>query len=393
MSVATGKRTPLYSRHTEMGARCIEFGGWLMPLQYSGILAEHHAVRNAAGLFDVSHMGQFRVAGPGAADALDRLLTNDIRRLAVGQGQYTLMCNPDGGVLDDLIVYRMAETEYRLVVNASRTAADWAWMEARISTPSASTSVDLSDLGPAWGILALQGPLALSILAQFIARHGPSTASPALLSSLRRFHLMALPMGGGTAWVARTGYTGEDGVEMLVPAGHLLEVWDRLLETGRPQGLLPVGLGARDTLRLEACLPLYGHELTEQITPLEAGLDRFVCLDKPAFVGREALIAQKSRGAPRRCVAFRLAHSGPPPRPQYAIFSQTDPPRPIGEVASGTQSPTLGAGIGMGYVPPEFAAPETPIHIDIRGRLTSAIVTPKPLYRRPIPPPAKPLKP
>ncbi len=393
MSLATGKRTPLYPRHTEMGARCIEFGGWLMPLQYSGIMAEHHAVRNAAGLFDVSHMGQFRVAGPGAADALDRLLTNDIRRLAIGQGQYTLMCNPGGGVLDDLIVYRVAETEYRLVVNASRTAADWAWIEARISTPSATTSVDLSDLGPAWGILALQGPLALSIFSQSIARQGPSAALPATVNSLRRFHLMALPIGNGTAWVARTGYTGEDGVEILVPAGHLLEMWDRLLETGRPQGLLPVGLGARDTLRLEACLPLYGHELTEQITPLEAGLDRFVRLDKPAFVGREALIAQKSRGTTRRCVAFRLVNPGPPPRPHYAIFNGANPPQPIGEVVSGTQSPTLGAGIGMGYVPAEFAAPETPIHIDIRGRLTSAIVAPKPLYARPIPPPAKPPKP
>ncbi len=375
------RRTPLFESHRRLGGRLIEFGGWEMPVQYSSIVDEHHAVRKAAGLFDVSHMGKVLVSGSGAAPFLNQTLTNDIRKLAPGAGQYTLMCNPPGGVIDDLYAYRLADDEYLLIINASRSDADWDWLQHRCDSTSAPGALKLRNVSEQYGIVALQGPRAVECMTEVIpggSIRGCLAAHPA---ELKKNQAGVFLFNAAPVIVARTGYTGEDGFEMVAPSDSLAALWEHCLAVGRSFGLQPAGLGARDTLRTESCYPLYGHELDEKTTPLEAGLGFFVALDKD-FVGREALAAQKAAGVSRKCVAFVMTGKCPPPRPHYAVYAAGSR---VGEVASGTQSPTLGAGIGMAYVPAGMSAQGTALEIEVRGQRFPAEVRPKPLYRRPTP--------
>ena len=355
------RRTPLYAAHLERGAKMVPFGGWEMPVQYSSIIEEHIAVRERVGLFDISHMGEVLVAGPNAERALNHLLTNDVRKIDAGKAQYTLMCNERGGVIDDLIVYRVAPTVYLLVINASNIEKDFAWMNAHVNT-----SAVFENESDKTAALALQGPNATKLLAE-------------AATSVRHFHIARLDVLGCECWVARTGYTGEDGFEILCDANDATELWNALLTRGRDFGIRPCGLGARDTLRLEMCYPLHGNDLTEQTTPLEAGLGKFVSFDKGEFMGREALAAQKEKGVARKLIAFNMAGKTPPPRPHYVIAAGG---RKIGEVTSGTLSPTLGIGIGMGYVESGAAQIDTRIEIEIRGKNYPATIERKPLLKR-----------
>ena len=377
------KRTPLFAAHQRLGGKLIEFGGWEMPVHYSSITDEHLAVRHAAGLFDISHMGEVWIDGPQAEAFLNQVLTNDLRKLAPGHGQYTLMCNEQGGVIDDLYAYRLGPAEYLLIINASRIPNDVAWLQEQLSRLGPRAGVRLQDASEATGALAVQGPrVAAFINAGF---PGPLTGGAAvgLPTELKKNQVARTQFAGRQVWVSRTGYTGEDGFEIVAPGEVIEAVWNRLLELGRPHGLKPAGLGARDTLRTEACYPLYGHELDEATTPLEAGLGFFVALTKGEFIGRPALAEQKLKGVSRKLVAFKMAGKSPPPRPGYAIWSQGAAAEKIGEVASGTQSPSLGIGLGMACLPSQFAQPQTPLAIEIRGQRAPALVVPKPFYRRP----------
>ncbi len=376
------KRTPLFGIHQKLGGRLVEFGGWEMPVQYTSIMEEHLAVRNAAGIFDISHMGEVLVNGGAGEEFLNRLLTNDVRKISAGQGQYTLMCNGRGGVVDDLYVYRIAAAEFLLIINASRIDADLAWCRGQLAAYPHRSLVQLQDVSNQTAAVAVQGPR----VAQFIDAcfSGGSTGGAVVgrASELKKNQIAQFQFAHGPAWVGRTGYTGEDGFEVVAPADILGAVWSQLMAAGEPIGVQPAGLGARDTLRTEVCYPLYGHELDEKTTPIEAGLGFFVTLDKGEFTGRTVLAEQKANGVSKQCVAFKMTGKSAPPRPHYAIWSTGPGAALIGEAVSGTQSPSLGAGIGMGYVPPAFARPQTPIEIEIRGNRSSAMVLQKPLYRK-----------
>jgi len=376
------KRTPLYAAHRGLGGRLIEFSGWEMPVQYSSITDEHLAVRQAAGLFDISHMGEVLLSGPGAEAFLNHAVTNDLRKLMPGQGQYTLLCNDRGGTIDDLYAYRLAQQDYLLIINASRIEADVAWLETQLAAFPQRSAVNLQNTSEETGALAIQGPR----VAQFIdgCFPGPATGGTGVgrVTDLKKNQIACFGHAGGTAWVSRTGYTGEDGFEVVAPAGDIEAIWNQLLAAGRPHGLKPAGLGARDTLRTEVCYPLYGHELDENTTPIEAGLGFFVGLDKGEFIGRAVLADQKAKGPARKLVAFKMTDKSAPPRPHYAIWSVGPAAARIGEVSSGTQSPSLGVGIGLGYVPAELARPNTSIRIEIRGKLAPALLVPKPIYRK-----------
>ena len=370
--------------HQKHGGRLVEFGGWEMPVQYTGIVDEHLTVRRAAGLFDVSHMGEVSMAGPGALAFLNAVLTNDLRKLAVGQGQYTLMCQERGGVLDDLYAYRLGDTDFLLIINASRIDADMAWLEKQFAAFSNPGETRLRNRSDELGAIAVQGPK----VAEFIDRSfvgevtgGTSVARP---TGLKKNQIAGRIGQGEMIGISRTGYTGEDGFEIVTPAGLIEAAWSHLLEIGQSSGLKPAGLGARDTLRTEAGYPLYGHELDENTTPLEAGLGAFVALEKTEFIGRSALLDQKTRGVNKRCVAFKMTDRSAPPRPHYPIWSGGANASRIGEVVSGTQSPSLNVGIGLGYVPPEFAKPGTDLQIEIRGQRSPAITVAKPIYRKPV---------
>ncbi len=354
------KRTPLCSAHHKLGGKLIEFGGWEMPVQYTSITDEHLAVRQAAGLFDISHMGEVTIMGPAAEAFLNHTLTNDLRKLADGQGQYTLMCNERGGVIDDLYAYRLAANEYFLVINASRTDADVAWLDQQLAAFPRRNEVKLHNHSDYAAALAVQGPRVV----EFINRcfPGPATSGTMVeqVTDLKKNQVANFAHAGAAIWISRTGYTGEDGFEIVALGESIEAIWNQLLAAGQPHGLKPAGLGARDTLRTEVCYPLYGHELDEDTTPIEAGLGFFVALDKGEFVGRAVLAEQKAGGTARKLVAFRMTDRSAPPRPHYAIWSTGPGAAKIGEVTSGTQSPSLGVGIGMGYVPPEFAKANTP---------------------------------
>lgn len=345
--------SPLEPSHLAHGARLVPFAGWLMPVQYSGITDEHLAVRNHAGVFDISHMGEFFVSGPGAAAWLNRLLTNDLAKLAVGEGQYTLMLNDRGGVIDDLIVYRTEPEQFFLVVNASKIDEDAAWMRARLPSDG---SVVFEDQSAAWAGMAVQGPSAAALLDHLPPRNGVKV--------------------GGSVIICRTGYTGEDGFELFVPAEAGAAWFERFLAAGAK----PCGLGARDTLRLEMCYPLNGNDLSPDRTPLEAGLGFFVAMEKGDFTGRNVLAAQKAAGSHDRLVALRLLEKGPPLRSHYAVKADG---RTIGELCSGGISPSLGLGIGLAYLPATHTATGTQLAIDIRGRLHPAEVVKKPFYKKP----------
>jgi aminomethyltransferase len=373
------KRTPLFDLHQKLSGKLIEFGGWEMPVYYTSIVDEHQAVRNAAGLFDISHMGEVIVSGVGAEDFLNATLTNDIQKLATGQGHYTLMCNEQGGVIDDLYAYRMNASDFLLIVNASRIVEDMAWLELRNSGQAS-----VQNVSDDFGAMAVQGPA----VREFIDVAFPSASCGGTevkrASDLRKNQVGVFVHDFATVYIARTGYTGEDGFEVVVPAEKLTSAWNCLLNAGQPHGIKPCGLGARDTLRTEVCYPLYGHELNEQTTPIEAGLGFFVALDKGAFIGRDVLARQKTSGGSKCCVAFKMIGKSAPPRAGYPIWSSGADGRLIGQVVSGTQSPSLSTGIGIGYVEPGFAKAETPLEIEIRGRRTLARVVKKPIYRKPV---------
>jgi len=359
------KKTPLYDRHLKAGAKIIDFGGWLMPVQYSGIVDEHHTVRNAVGVFDVSHMGEVFVRGPQAGAWLNSLLANNVRRLCPGQCQYTFLLNENAGVIDDLLLYRTAPEEYLLVVNASEIDKDVAWLRAHLAP-----GVELEDKSDDYAGLAVQGPRAVQLFERLFGdRHQP----PA------RNEIMRIDTDCLTLLIARTGYTGEDGFEIFFAPEHAAAVWDDLLLHGADLGIKPCGLGARDTLRLEMCYPLYGSDLSLDRSPLEAGLSFFIDLEKPEFIGRGALLAQRTAGVSQRLVPFRMTDKSPPPRSHYGVFKNGEK---IAETASGSLSPSLGAGIGMAYLPAAFARAGEAIEIEIRARRYPAVVEKRPLYRK-----------
>ena len=359
--------TPLLDRHEALGARIVEFAGWLMPIQYAGILEEHRAVRAAAGLFDLSHMGELVVEGPDAGAALAAALVTDPPALAVGRAHYSMICADDGGILDDLIVYRLAEDRFMVVANASN---------ARVVSDALVERLDgfravLDDRSLATGLVAVQGPRSLEIL-------GPLTDLDP--GAIPYYGIAEGTVAGVHALVARTGYTGEDGFEAFVDVGYAGAVWDAMLEAGRPHGLVPVGLGARDTLRLEAGMPLYGNELDRATNPFEAGLGRVVKLAKPgSFTGRAALEGVARDGVDRRLVGLVLRERGIA-RHGYPVL---DDAGTTGVVTSGTMSPTLGSAIAMAYVAPAHVEPGTMLAVEIRGARVAAEVVPLPFYKRP----------
>jgi aminomethyltransferase len=380
VSEAAQKRTPLYDEHVRLGAKIVPFAGWLMPVQYASIVEEHQAVRNNVGIFDISHMGQLIVEGSGAQTWLNTMLTNNIDKLDVGTGQYTFLLNERGGIIDDLIVYRIEEQKFLLVVNAARTDEDFAWLQKHINEgrspdrPSGGLETTapckLSNRSANFGGVAIQGP---RIAELFHALFGNDVEPPP------RNHIVDLPFGGTNVSVARTGYTGEDGVEVFFRANDAVKFWNAALEKGKPLGIKPCGLGARDTLRLEMCYPLNGSDLSPQRNPIEAGLGFFVDLTKSKFIGREALLQTKESGPQEKLVSFRMKEKGPPPRPHYSVFDNGER---IGEVTSGTISPSLNWGVGMAYVSASHAKIGAQIDIEIRERKFPATIEKKPFYKK-----------
>lgn len=352
------KRTPLEGAHQALGARLVPFAGWNMPVQYSSIIEEHRAVREKVGIFDISHMGQFIVGGSGSAAWLDTMFTNHIAKLAPGQGQYTLMLNENGGVIDDLIAYRNGENEFFLVVNASMIEEDFFWMAKH-----QPESVSLRNESELWAGMAIQGPLA----AETFAKVCPGETLPP------RNGIATTSAG---AIVCRTGYTGEDGFEFFCPADQAVAWWEKFLAAGAA----PCGLGARDTLRLEMGYPLNGSDLSPERTPIEAGLGFFCDLEKGEFIGRKVLAEQKANGPKLKLAAIQYTEKGAPPRSHYPVLSETE--KVIGELASGVLSPSLMTGIGMAYLPAEHAKLGTKVKIDVRGRLFPATVVKKPFYKK-----------
>jgi aminomethyltransferase len=359
------QRTPLYDEHKNAGAKIVPFAGFEMPVQYpAGILAEHRAVRERAGLFDVSHMGEFFVRGRGALDFVQYVTTNDASRLAVGQAQYSVLCNEQGVALDDCIVYRFAD-HFMIVVNASNRDKDRAWIQQFTGRFGAQ----LTDRSDDIALIALQGPQSSGVLARLTNTD---------LDGIRYYHFAEGEVVGKKAVISRTGYTGEDGFELYLDAADAVSVWRALIEAGAPETLGPIGLGARDSLRLEMGYILYGNDLTEANTPLEAGLGWVVKLDKADFVGRGPLAAQKQAGVRKKLIGFKLTEKGFP-RHGYVIRQNGEP---VGEVSSGTVSPMLDQGIGMGYVATEAAKAGTPLQIMVRDKALAAEVVKTPFYTK-----------
>jgi len=348
------RRTPLYDRHAAAGARLVPFAGWEMPVQYAGIREEHLAVRRNAGVFDVSHMGQVETRGPDALRFLQRLLTNDVRRIPEGGAQYSLMLREDGGVLDDLFTYRLADCVFLTVTNAANHGKDLAWLQDH----SKDFDVDVLDRAADFAMLAVQGPNACALVQSLTDGSLPA-----------RFHVVQRGFAGAATLVAGTGYTGEDGVELLLDPEHAPQAWDAIVGAGAT----PVGLGARDTLRTEVCYHLYGNDMDEQRNPIEAGLG-WCCKENTGFIGSEAVAAARKNGTDEKLVPFAIEGEG--------IARQGNPVVGGGEVTSGTFSPSLERGIGMAYVSSARAEPGTPIEIDVRGRTRPAVIERKPLYKK-----------
>ncbi len=353
-SAPTPRRTPLFEAHRSAGARLIDFAGWEMPVQYAGVIEEHLAVRSAAGVFDVSHMGEIESSGPGAVDFLQRILSNDVSKLGVGGAQYSVLCREDGGIIDDLFTYRLEPDRFLTVTNASNHAVDLAWFERQ----SADFDVDVGDRIDDYAMLAVQGPIAREMV-QAIS----DAPLPARMTVGRRV------LVGHDTLVCGTGYTGEDGVELLIAPEHVVEIWEELLR----RGVRPAGLGARDTLRLEVCYPLYGNELSLDRGPIEAGLG-WCAKEATGFIGADQVGRVRANGPQEKLVAFKLTGAGVP-RPGCPVVGG-------GQVTSGTYSPSLEIGVGMAYLAAERAAPGTPIVIDVRGRERPAVVAAKPLLGR-----------
>jgi aminomethyltransferase len=344
----------------------VPFAGWEMPVQYAGIVDEHKAVRSSVGVFDISHMGQLIVSGRGASAFLNRALTHDITLLQPGQGQYTLLLNDAGGVIDDLIAYRTSEREFFLVVNASRVDEDWARLESLLTSEDEVMMANASDFTAG---LAIQGPRSREVFASIF---GAAASYP------EKNTIFITMTAEGPMWLCGTGYTGEKGFEFFLPSEQAGSWWQKIIEAVKSEGGMPCGLGARDTLRLEMGYPLNGNDLSEQRTPLQAGLGFFVKLEKEVFAGRDALLKQKAEGLPDKLVAFRMLGAAPPPRPHYPVKAAG---AIIGEVGSGTQSPSLSCGIGMAYLPLAHSALGTQIEIEIRGRGFPAEIVKKPFYQ------------
>jgi aminomethyltransferase len=376
-------RTPLFFWHAAHGARLVPFGGWEMPVQYTSIVEEHTATRTAAGMFDISHMGRINFSGPGAAAFLERLLTNNVLTLKPGQIRYSLIVNESGGVLDDVLIYRTPAADHddhMLVVNASNRPTILEWIQSHVPRDG---SVEWIDRTMDWGMIAVQGPRSLEIVDPLIrlTKPGGEPDSAARLDALKYYTFSGIGTCGSWGIVSRTGYTGEVGFELIVPADKLVELWEKLVALGTPLGLRPCGLGARDALRLEAAMPLYGHELNEETDPFMAGLDFAVKLDKPDFIGKRALIdAKKAMDArlSRRRVGLelegkRIAREG------FLLFRGD---AKVGFITSGTYSPTLAKSIAMAYVQPDVAEPGTELTVDIRGQAVPARVVNLPFYRR-----------
>ncbi|HKA56132.1 MAG TPA: glycine cleavage system aminomethyltransferase GcvT [Candidatus Binatia bacterium] len=358
------KRTPLYDTHRALGARMTEFGGWEMPVQYTGILADHQAVRTHAGLFDLSHMGEIEIAGARALEVCQELLVTDAVLVRLGQAQYSVLCYPEGGIVDDVIGYRTADDRYLFCVNAANIAKDFDWMVTHNHGRA-----DIVNRSDEYALVAVQGPQACAVLQRLTALD---------LARVRRYWFVAGAVAGVSALVARTGYTGEDGFELFVPVQAATAVWAACLAAGRDEGIVPVGLGARDTLRLEAGYLLYGNDIDAQTTPLEAGLPRLVKFGKEKFLGREALLRQQAGGIARQLVGLKMEEPGIP-RHGYGLWHEG---RPVGRVTSGTQSPSLGVGIALGYVPPACAPVGSELAVEIRGRRARARVVARPFFRR-----------
>ncbi|MFS1512943.1 glycine cleavage system aminomethyltransferase GcvT [Chengkuizengella sp. SCS-71B] len=361
------KRTPLFNLYEKYPtARCIDFGGWELPVQFFGIQKEHEAVRNQAGLFDVSHMGEFIVTGKDAEHFIQHMTTNDVTKLNLNQAQYTLMCYPDGGVVDDLLVYKISENEFMLVVNASNIDKDLEWLQKHITG-----NVTIENKSDQTALLALQGPNAEKILSRVTADD---------IHSLSPFHfIQQAKVCGAEVLLSRTGYTGEDGFEIYCSSEDASKVWEGLLNSCEPEELTPVGLGARDTLRFEARLPLYGQELSKDITPLEASLGFFVKLDKGEFIGSKALTEQKQQGVSRKLVGIEMIDRGIP-RHGYSVFVDD---KNIGNVTTGTQSPTLKRNLGLAILDIDYTKLDTEVWVEIRGKKLKAKVIKAPFYKRP----------
>lgn len=360
------QQTPLHDEHVAAGARMVGFAGWNMPVQYSGVIEEHRAVRTAAGLFDVSHMGEILVRGPGSEAFLDRLTPNNVAKLAIGRAHYSGLLTERGTYIDDLLIYRTGETDFLVVVNAANVEADFAWIAQHAADRS---DVEIEDATDRYALLALQGPAARRIL---------STLTATDLEELRYYGFAEGVVADFEAIISRTGYTGEDGFELYAAPEVAPALWRRLMEAGEPHGLKPAGLGARDTLRLEAAMALYGHEIDERTTPLEAGLNWVVKLAKGDFIGRDALVEQKERGIERCLVGFEVTSRGIARQGHRVV----DGDRELGQVTSGTFSPTFEKALGMAYVPPDRSEPGSEISIEVRGRLLDARVVELPFYRR-----------
>jgi len=356
-------RTPLYDTHVRAGARIVEFAGWDMPVQYQGILDEHEAIRTRVGLFDVSHMGEVVFRGPKALEALNRAFTNDLGKAADGQAQYGCLCRESGGIVDDVVVYRRAADDLLVCVNASNRQKDFDWLAAHAG------GADVKNESDDWAQLALQGPLAAQLLQRLTNVN---------LSVLRSYRFANGEVAGVSCLVARTGYTGEDGFELFCPPTEAARLWGELMEAGRHEKIVPCGLGARDSLRLEMAYRLYGSDMDDAITPLEAGLGWVVKLDKGDFVGRDALVRQREQGLARKLVGFVLTDPGIP-RHGYPVLQDG---RKVGEVTSGTKSPSLGTSIGLAYVPPALAAESSTFAVEIRGRAAAARAVKTPFYTR-----------
>jgi aminomethyltransferase len=357
------QRTPLYETHVRAGARLVEFAGWEMPVQYAGILAEHEAVRTRVGLFDVSHMGEVVFRGPRALEALNRAFTNDLGKVTDGQAQYGCLCRDGGGIVDDVVVYRRSAEDLLVCVNAGNRTKDYEWLASHAG------GADVRNESDDWAQLAVQGPLAPQVLQRLTQVN---------LSQLRSFRFTNGEVAGVRCVVARTGYTGEDGFELFCPSADGPRLWDALMEAGKPERIQPCGLGARDSLRLEMAYRLYGSDMDDTTTPLEAGLAWVVKLDKGDFVGRQALVRQREQGVARKLVGFTLTDPGIP-RHGYPVLQDG---RKVGDVTSGTKSPTLAIPIGLAYVPTALAAEGSSFAVEIRGRAAAARVVKTPFYVR-----------
>lgn len=361
------KRTPLYDEHVRLGGKMVEFAGWEMPVQYSGVVAEHVAVRERVGLFDVSHMGEIWVTGADAERAVDLLTCNRVAALYDGKAQYSALLNEDGGVIDDIIVYRFSKERFLLCVNASNADRDFEWMVSHNTTDAAITNASAE-----YGQIAVQGPRAIELLAPLVRS--------CELAEVKSFHFIETELLGTKVIIARTGYTGEDGVEVFVPSERTVDIWRLLLEHGEPYGVLPCGLGARDSLRLEAALPLHGHELAPDISALESGLGWIVKFDKGDFIGREALLKEREFGSRRKLVGLFLTEAGIARQGDVIVTSAAGDE--VGVVTSGTKTPTVRRALAMAFVDSRHTALDSKVACAVRGRTIGATVVSLPFYRR-----------